>query len=106
MANVIGNFCEVDCILLFEVIRNIIFLHMYQLCCNFEFDNEPKNTKHHISSLKRTNSLKMQYLYIGPRCKLHQPHKFIFKLEDPHEIEYLRARPCKTYVKHYCNTCI
>jgi len=36
MANVIGDFCEVDCRLLFEAIKNIIVLHMYQLCCNFD----------------------------------------------------------------------
>jgi hypothetical protein len=36
MANVIGDFYETDCILLFEAIRNIIVLPMYQLCCNFD----------------------------------------------------------------------
>jgi hypothetical protein len=36
MVNLIGDFCEIDCRLLLEAIRNIIVLHMYRLCYNFD----------------------------------------------------------------------
>ncbi len=54
-----------------------IFFAYVSIVLQFWFDDEPKNTKRRISSLKRTNPPKMQYLYIGSRWKLHQPHKFV-----------------------------